>query len=188
MEEPVDGDDFAGDSSAERIIRLTGDVSEETAEKFLLNLKKVAELPGEIIVIVSSEGGSIEEGLRIIDALNIAKNKACPIHTVATGKAYSMAALIFCTGDKRTMYPHARLMFHSGRYEDGEGDGQALTVKDLEEMHAEMSMFNGIFRDIVTNVGMPPQLVERMMSTDLYMNAGEALSLGIIESIENEII
>lgn len=86
------------------------------------------------------------------------------------------------------MYPHARLMFHSGRYEDGDGDGQALTVKDLEDMHAEMSMFNGIFRDIVTNVGMPPQLVERMMSTDLYMNAGEALSLGIIESIETEII
>lgn len=188
MEEPLEDEDFAGDSSAERVIRLTGEISEDTAEKFILKLKKVAELPGEIVVVISSEGGSIEEGLRIIDALQVARLRGCTVHTVATGKAYSMSALVFCTGDRRTMYPHARLMFHSGRYEDGEGDGQVLTVKDLDEMRAEMSMFNGIFRDIVVAAGMPEQLVERMMTGDLYMNAGEALSLGIAHSIETEII
>ena len=187
MENFDDGDDIAGDSSAERIIRLTGDISEETAEKFILNLKKVAELPGDIIVIVSSEGGDIEEGLRIIDALQCAKNRGCPIHTVATGKAYSMAALVMCTGDTRTMYPHARLMFHSGRYEEFE-DGKSLTVTELDKMREEMSMFNGIFRDIMLKVGIPQQLIDRIMVDDVYMNAGEALSLGVISSIESEII
>lgn len=187
MDNIDDGEDFAGESSAERIIRLTGDISEETAEKFILNLKKVAEIPGEIIVIVSSEGGDIEEGLRIIDALNIARNRGCPVHTVASGKAYSMASLIVCTGDTRTMYPHTRLMFHSGRYEEFE-DGKSLTVPELEKMRDEMSMFNGIFRDILLNVGMPQQIIDRIMVDDVYMNAGEALSLGVINSIETEII
>lgn len=186
MEDTDEDDDFLRESSAERIIRLTGDISEETSESFIHNLHKVAELPGEISVVISSDGGDVEEGLRIIDALNIAKTKGCPVHTVVSGKAYSMAAYIFCVGDTRTMYPHARLMFHPGRYEGS--DGEEMTASTLKSMHDELTMFDNTFRSILRGVGVDPELIERMMNGDVYMSAEEAIAKGIVHSIETQLI
>lgn len=187
MDETDDGEDFARESTAERIIRLTGEISEETSESFILNLHRVAKIPGEIIVIVSSDGGDIEEGLRIIDALRIAKNNGCPVHTVVSGKAYSMAAYIVCTGDTRTIYPHSRLMFHASRFE-GADDGRTLTAVELQKMHDELSLSDGVFRELMANVGLDHATIERMLASDTYVNAEEAISLGIINSIETAII
>lgn len=187
MDETDDGEDFARESTAERIIRLTGEISEETSESFILNLHRVAKIPGEIIVIVSSDGGDIEEGLRIIDALQIAKNNGCPVHTVVSGKAYSMSAFIACTGDKRTIYPHSRLMFHASRFE-GADDGRTLTAVELKKMHDELAMCDGVFRELLGNAGLDGATIERMLASDTYVNAEEAISLGLMNSIETEII
>lgn len=187
MDETDDGEDFAQESTAERIIRLTGDISEETSEKFILNLHRVAQIPGEIIVIISSDGGDIEEGLRIIDAIQLAKSRDCPIRTIVAGKGYSMAAYIACTGDTRTIYRHSRLMFHGGRFE-GTDDGKALTTAELRKMHDELSLYNGVFREILEGIGLDSHTVDRMLSEDVYLNAEEAISLGIVHSIETEII
>ena len=187
MEGQDEDDDFAGESSAERIIRLTGEISEETSESFILNLHKVAEIPGEITVVISSDGGDIEEGLRIIDSLNIAKAHANRITTVCSGKAYSMAAYIYLVGDTRTMYPHARLMFHSGRYE-GLGEDEVLTESTLKSMTAELAMFNNTFRSILRNAGVDEEMISRMLAGDVYLNAEEAISLGIAHSIETQVI
>jgi len=179
--------ELAGGGSAERIIRITGEISEETAEKFTLNLHRVAETPGEIHVVIASDGGDIEYGLRIIDALNIAKAKSCVIHTTVAGKAYSMGAFIALVGDRRTIYPHARLMFHSGRYE-AMAEGEEMTVQVLQSMVNEMSMFNNTFRKLLAGVGLSSEMIEKIMTTDVYMNAEEAISLGVMHSIETEII
>jgi ATP-dependent protease ClpP protease subunit len=98
-----------------------------------------------------------------------------------------MAALITCIGDTRTMYSHSRLMFHPGRYEEAE-DGKVLTPKELKLMYEELEMFNGMFKRILKNVGVPDTECDKMMSDDVYLNAEEAISLGIINSIETEII
>jgi ATP-dependent protease ClpP protease subunit len=187
MEETNDEEDFAGESTAERIIRLTGEISEETAEKFALKLHEVAEIPGEITIIISSDGGDIEEGLRIIDSINIAKAKGCPVKTIVSGKGYSMAAFIACCGDTRTMYPHARLMFHSGRYE-GMNEDDVLTVSTLRSMEAELTLFNNTFATILRNVGVSEDMIAKMLSGDVYVNAEDAISLGIIHSIETQVI
>ena len=119
--------------------------------------------------------------------MNIAKAKGCSIHTVVSGKAYSMAALITCIGDTRTMYSHSRMMFHPGRYEEAE-EGKILTPKELKLMYEELEMFNGMFKRILKNVGVSDTECDKMMSDDVYLNAEEAISLGIINSIETEII
>ncbi len=187
MDDIDNGEDFVGGDSAERIIRITGDISEETAEKFSLNLHRVAEAPGEIHVIIASDGGDIESGLRIIDAINIAKQRGCTVHTCVSGKAYSMSAYISLAGDRRTIYPHARLMFHAGRY-GGTDEGEEMTVALLQSMVGEMSMFNNTFRKLLSSVGLPQDMIEKIMLTDVYMNAEEAISLGVMHSIETELI
>jgi ATP-dependent protease ClpP protease subunit len=186
-DDDFDDVDIARDEEAERIIRITGEIDEDSSEKFILLLHRVAKVPGDITVVISSDGGDIEEGLRIVDAMNIAKSKGCHIHTVVSGKAYSMAALITCIGDTRTMYSHSRMMFHPGRYEEAE-DGKVLTPKELKLMYEELEMFNGMFKRILKNVGVSDTECDKMMSDDVYLNAEEAISLGIINSIETEII
>ena len=183
--EDTDDEDFAGQSSAERIIRLNGDISDETTEKFLLNLHRVAETPGEIIVIISSDGGDIEDGLSIIDALAIAKSKGCPIHTVVTARAYSMAAYIACCGDTRTIYKHARLMFHPGRYDGSDGE---LTASELRSMYSEISKYDDVFREILGRFSVPGAMINEMLTRDVYLGSREALSYGIMDDIEKAVI
>lgn len=187
MEGQDEDDDFSRDEVAERVIRLTGEISEESSESFIQKLHTVAQVPGEITVVISSDGGDIEEGLRIIDSLNIAKAHANRITTVCSGKAYSMAAYIYLVGDTRTMYPHARLMFHSGRYE-GLGEDEVLTESTLKSMTAELAMFNNTFRSILRNAGVDEEMISRMLAGDVYLNAEEAISLGIAHSIETQVI
>lgn len=170
---------------AERIIRLTGEISEETSEKFIQNLHSVAETPGEIVVIIHSDGGGLEDGFRIIDAMSVAKIKGCPIHTVVAGKAYSMGAYIACCGDRRTAYEHARIMFHSGRYDGSDG---TLTKKELKQMYGEMMAFDIMLSNILRSVGVKEDMIDRMMSSDVYMGPDEAKALGIIQDIEREVI
>lgn len=184
MEEP-DDIDYAGDEEAEQIIRLTGDISEESAESFILKLHRVAKVPGVINIIIASDGGDVEEGLRIIDAINIAKLTGHQVKTVIA-RAYSMAAFISCVGDVRTIYPHGRLMFHPGRYEGS--DGEEMTASTLKSMHDELTMYDNTFRSILRGVGVDVELIERMMNGDVYMNAEEAIAKGIVHSIETQLI
>ena len=185
--EPIEQEDdgLAGDGSTERTIRISGDISQETAEKVVLFLNRAVETPGEITIIIASDGGSIEDGMRIIDALQIAKARECPIHTVVQGKAYSMAAYIACMGDTRTIYPHARMMFHAGRYDLDESD---VTADQLKILLDEMVVFDRTFERILLGVGVPAAKVAEMLSKDVYLGADEAISLGIMQAIETEII
>lgn len=179
-----DAQDDETDDTQERIIRLTGDISEESAEAFIIKLHRIAASPGNIYVIISSDGGDIESGMRIIDALNIAKTKSCTICTIVA-RAYSMAAFIACIGDVRTMYQHGRLMFHPGRYE---GYEEEMTAATLKSMHDELTISDNTFRTILHGVGVSQSLIDTMMSRDVYMGLEDAIANGIINSQETNVI
>jgi ATP-dependent protease ClpP protease subunit len=55
-------------------------------------------------------------------------------------------------------------------------------------MRDELSLSDGVFRELMANVGLDQATIERMLASDTYVNAEEAISLGIINSIETEII
>ncbi len=74
----------------ERIIRLTGDITEESADTCMKALHNLCNEPGEITMVICSDGGSPAEGFRIIDAMAIARTKDCPVNTVVYDKASSM--------------------------------------------------------------------------------------------------
>lgn len=169
----------------DRIIRLTGEISEESAENFIVDLHNLAASPGDISVIITSDGGSIEDGLRIIDALNIIKNQGRTIKTIVA-KAYSMAAFIACCGTIRTIYPHGRLMFHAGRYYNFESD--ELTIKNINALYTELSHFNDTLYDIIRQVCTNNDLLNKLTTEDVYLNAQNAIQSGIIHQIETNII
>lgn len=170
----------------ERIIRLTGEITEESADKCIVALHDLCATPGPITLIISSDGGSLDDGFRIIDAMVIAKTKGCPVNTVASGKASSMGAIIFCTGDHRTMHRHTRLMIHPAYFTDENG-GNTSHV-DARNMMLELDYFNGKFRQLLSTMNIEPELLDRMLREDVYLGSDEAVKYGIAHEVETDII
>lgn len=170
----------------ERIIRLTGEITEASADKCIRALHDLCREPGEITMIICSDGGSLDDGFRIIDAMAIARTKDCPVNTVASGKASSMGAMIFCAGVHRTVYRHARIMIHPAYYSD---DAGGITSRnDAMNMALELDYFNGLFRKLLSSMPIPPELLDRMMREDVYIGADDAIKYGIAHEFETEII
>jgi len=75
--------------------------------KELFALDKVSRKP--IVLRINSGGGSLPAGFSIIDTM---KTLHCPVITVVTGYACSMAGIIAVAGDQRVMFKHAIWMAH----------------------------------------------------------------------------
>ena len=75
-----------------RTIHLQGDVEDCMAEQFQGQLSYLAALNKKpIVVTINSYGGCLSDGLAILDLMNASR---APIILVATGAAYSAAAVI----------------------------------------------------------------------------------------------
>ena len=67
-------------------------------------------------------------------------------------------------------------------------EDDVLTVSTLRSMEAELTLFNNTFATILRNVGVSEDMIAKMLSGDVYVNAEDAISLGIIHSIETQVI
>ena len=90
-------------------IRIYGEISafEITATDFISELDAV-EAP-LIRVHLNSPGGSVDDGLAIMNALIAHPAK---VETHVDAAAYSIASVIAQAGDRRVMAPHSRMMIH----------------------------------------------------------------------------
>ncbi|HMA35387.1 MAG TPA: ATP-dependent Clp protease proteolytic subunit [Chloroflexia bacterium] len=99
-----------------------GDIDDEAAQRFSQSLLLMAiarrDDPGSpITVYINSGGGSVGSGIAIMEM--IYKTRAdygVTIHTVVTGFAYSMGAIVFQAGDRRLMGAYSTLMLHSPQW------------------------------------------------------------------------
>lgn len=62
-----------------------------------------------IKLFINSFGGSVYDGLSIVD---IVKQSKTPVHTISIGSSMSMGFWIYLAGHKRFVGEHATLMFH----------------------------------------------------------------------------
>ena len=109
-----------------REIFCIGPITEDTASALVLQLRFLQQdAPGqEITMYINSPGGEVPSGLAIYDVMKAA---GCPVRTICTGTAASMAAVLFLSGDRRDMLPHAKVMIHDPLIPGGVG-GSALNV------------------------------------------------------------
>ena len=97
----------------DRIIMLTEDVNHVTASSIVAQLLFLeSEDPDkEISFYINSPGGSITDGMAIVDTMRYIK---CPISTICVGMAASMGAVLLACGDKgkRFATPNSEIMIH----------------------------------------------------------------------------
>ena len=163
----------------DRIIFVNGEIESNmvniiTAQ--LLWLDQQGDKP--INLYISSPGGSVVDGLQIIDCLNFINS---PISTTCLGMAASMGAVILSCGDKgkRFALPHSRIMIHqaSGGYH-----GKA---EDVKTSFAQlMRCQDDIFKILADNMGKSVEEIEQLCSnTDKWFIGEEGVKLGIIDEI-----
>ncbi len=163
----------------ERVIFLGEDVNPHTANLVVAQLLHLAyeDPKKDIKLYINSPGGSVYDGLAIIDTMNYIEPD---VQTIGIGLQASMGAMLLSAGTKgkRCALPNARIMIHqpsSGT--EGKITDQEIALKEgiyLKQLLAEM---------MAKNTGKKYEQIVKDMDRDNWMSAEEAKQYGIIDEI-----
>ena len=162
----------------ERIIFLGDAIDENVANSVIAQLLFLeSEDPKkEIKLYINSPGGSVTDGLAILDTMNYVKPD---ISTVCVGLAASMAAVLLSAGakGKRFALPNAQILIHQVM---GGAEGQASDIKiKAEQILKIRDRLNKILSE---TTGQPLKKVEADTDRDYYLTPQEAKIYGIIDN------
>jgi ATP-dependent Clp protease protease subunit len=131
----------------------------------------------DVFLYINSPGGVVTSGLAIYDTMRYIK---CPVSTICTGQAASMAAVLLAGGDKgkRIALPNARIMIHQP---SGGSRGQAVDIKiQADEIIRTRTIINEI---LSRHTEQPIERVERDTDRDFFMSADEAVAYGLVDKV-----
>ncbi len=133
----------------------------------------------EIFLYINSPGGSITDGMAIVDTMNYIK---CPVSTICVGLAASMGAVLLTSGEKGKRYatPNAEILIHQPLISGGLS-GQTTEIKiHADHMVRTREKLNKLLSE---RTGQPLEIIEKDTERDHYMTAEEALKYGLIDGI-----
>ena len=155
------------------------EVTPQTANIVIAQLLHLAyeDSKKDIKLYINSPGGSVYDGLAIIDTMNYIEPD---VQTIGIGLQASMGAMLLSSGakGKRFALPNSRIMIHqpsSGT--EGKITDQEIALREgiyLKKVLAEM---------MAKNTGKPIEQVEKDMDRDNWMSAEEAKKYGLIDEI-----
>lgn len=130
-----------------------------------------------IQMYINSPGGSVVSGLQIYDTMQMIK---APVHTICTGQAASMAAVILSGGEPgyRATLPNSEIMIHQVL---GGAIGQATDIRIANEQIQKTQ--EKLARILADNTGKDFDTVMKDMDRDNWMSPDEALQYGIIDKV-----
>ena len=166
----------------DRIIFLAEDVNSASASLVVAQLLFLeSEDPDkEIHLYINSPGGSITDGMAIVDTINYIK---CPVSTICVGMAASMGAVLLASGAKGKRYatPNAEILIHQPLIGGGGLSGQTTEIKiHADHMVRTREKLNKLLSE---RTGQSLETIERDTERDNYMTAQQALEYGLIDGI-----
>lgn len=163
----------------ERVVFLGDEVNSATANIVVAQLLHLAyeDPKKDIKLYINSPGGSVYDGLAIIDTMNYIEPD---VQTIGIGLQASMGAMLLSAGakGKRYVLPNSRIMIHqpsSGT--QGKITDQEIALKEgiyLKQKLAEM---------LAANTGKDVKQVIKDMDRDNWMSAQEAKDYGLIDEV-----
>ena len=166
----------------DRIIFLGEDVNSASAGLVIAQLLFLeSEDPEkEIYLYINSPGGSITDGMGIVDTMNYI---SCPVSTICVGMAASMGAVLLASGEKgkRFATPNSEILIHQPLIGGGGLSGQKTEIKiHADHMVITREKLNKLLSD---RTGQSLETIQRDTERDNYMTAEEALKYGLIDGI-----
>ena len=165
----------------DRIIFLSEDVNHVTASLVIAQMLFLeSEDPDkEISFYINSPGGSITDGMAIVDTMNYIK---CPVSTICIGMAASMGSVLLASGAKGKRYatPNSEILIHQPLISGGLA-GQTTEIKiHADHMVKTREKLNKLLSE---KTGQSLEQIEKDTERDHYMTAEEALEYGLIDEI-----
>ena len=133
----------------------------------------------EISFYINSPGGSITDGMAIVDTMNYIK---CPVSTICIGLAASMGSVLLACGAKGKRYatPNSEVLIHQPLISGGLS-GQTTEIKiHADHMVKTREKLNKLLSE---KTGQTLEQIEKDTERDHYMTAEEALKYGLIDEI-----
>ncbi|ADC91621.1 ATP-dependent Clp protease proteolytic subunit [Mageeibacillus indolicus] len=163
----------------ERIIILSDEVNHVTASLITAQLLFLeAEDPDkDIQFYINSPGGSVSDGLMILDTMDYIKPD---VQTIGMGMCASMGAVLLTSGTKgkRFMLPNAEVMIHQPL---GGMQGQASDmIIAAEHVTKTRQILNAILQ---RQTGRSLNEIERDTDRDNWKSAQEAIAYGLIDHV-----
>jgi len=131
-----------------------------------------------IKLYINSGGGSISDGLPVIDTFKKIKS---PVETIGLGLCASMAAVLLIAGQKgkRSLSRSSTIMFHRASY---------MATQDYDEQQKTKIKFlekesRRVYKEIAKIMKKPLRIIEKEINAGLWLDSGQALKRGIIDSI-----
>lgn len=126
---------------------------------------KIAQ-PGDIIFIhLNSDGGRIDTGVQIINAMQSSQAK---IVTVLDSKAFSLATMIFLAGDEFIVHDHAIIMFHN--FKGGTfGKGNEMVA----QLDASVKWFSALARKLYVPFLSSEEVDRLFKGEDIWMQSAD---------------
>jgi len=162
----------------DRLLWVAGEVNDNMSTivqaqlMFLDNADKT-----DITMHIDSPGGSVKSGLSMVDVMDYI---SCDIITVNTGMAASMGSVLLGAGTKgkRKSLRFSRTMLHQS------SGGAGGNIQDARISFIEWEKINKTLFDLLGSYcGKTSEQVMEDASRDLWLDAEEALSYGIIDEI-----
>lgn len=164
----------------ERIIMLDGPIDGHTASIIISQLIFLeSQSENDITMYINSPGGSVSDGLAILDTMNYIR---CDISTIVTGMAASMASVLLAAGTKGKRYalPHSTVMIHQPLISGGLS-GQCTDIK----IHADhlLGTRNTLEQILADCTGQDIETINHACERDNFLKAQDALDFGIIDKV-----
>lgn len=128
-----------------------------------------------ILLYVTSNGGSIDDGFELIDAI---LTSITPVYTINLGYQYSMGFLIGLAGHRRFAMPNAKFLMHDGAscvFDSG--------AKAQDRMEFNRRVEQRIKDYVVRRTNITPDEYDSKLRVEWYMFSDEAKQRGVIDFI-----
>jgi ATP-dependent Clp protease, protease subunit len=166
-----------------RVVLVGQEIDDDLASRVCSQLLLLsAEDPdADVVLLISSPGGSVSAGLAMYDVMRLIPND---VSTVALGTAASMGQFLLSAGTpgKRFALPHARVLMHQGSAGlQGTAVDIAIQAENLEHTKKVMLTL------IAEHTGQPYDRVERDSDRDRWFTADEALAYGFVDAVATDL-
>jgi ATP-dependent Clp protease protease subunit len=162
----------------ERIIWVAGGVDDHMSTIVQAQLMFLDSLDhNDITMHIDSPGGSVKSGLSIVDVMDYITSD---IRTINTGMAASMGSVLLGAGTKgkRGSLRFSQTMLHQS------SGGAGGNIQDARITFKEWEKVNDILFTLLGDYcGKSAEQVKNDATRDLWLNAEDALSYGIIDEI-----
>ena len=163
-----------------RKIFIEGEINAEKACEFVKELMflNAEDSQKPVDVLINTPGGELNSGMLMYDVIQTSK---APIRTFCIGRAYSMGAVLFASGNYgRYILPHGELMIHEPLLGNQVG-GSSSSIKSISDSLLEAKRrMNWI---LAKHTGKTEEEVEKAISFDHYFSPEESIEFGLCDQI-----